>query len=272
MKSWGKLVVCAVLLSMCVGCFRIETLIRLNEDGSGKLFLRGLLSTSVQAKQQLGDKSEELAKKLGDGVTFVRAKDVESKGWRGIQAEYDFTDINKLRIGADVFEPQKSQDTAPNSETNSPELDLAFLSGKKEGPWRFRYTPGAVNELVAYHQRPKVDTDEDDPFAEAGVVLTKAPTADVGVALAASFLRPMLTGAHASLTVQVDGDIVETNAPKQPKPNSVQLFHLDLAKFAASKKFDRAVVQSWGVDRLVREKVAGITALESDQEVTVRFQ
>ena len=146
------------------------------------------------------------------------------------------------------------------------------MSFAESGPWRFRYVPG-VDKVIAFHeQEERNKTNDEDPFAEAGVDLPNAPEADFGSALAVGFLKPMLQEARFTVTLQVGENIVETNAPAKPTPRSVHLFDADLKKFANSKKFEAAIIGKWTIEKLIREKVDGIHGLPSDKEITVKFE
>ena len=265
LKSWGKLLVPALLLSMCVGCFRVESLIKLSQDGSGSIFLRCLLSDSLDSKTLNRDVSK-VASELGEGVTFVGTKTHSEKGWKGVVHEFAFEDINKLRLGklfASMF----------NTDSDAEQKSLFELD--KSEIWKFKYKRGETNELVVSHDSNSKAKNEDDPFAQAGVDLPtapKAPAADIGKALAMSMVRPMLVGASSSLLVQVDGEIVSTNAAEKTNASSAYLFHIDFEEFAKSKEFDKAMMQSWSFQRLIKEKVPGIKGMKADEKVSIKFK
>lgn len=271
MKSRGKLLVPALLLSMCAGCFRIESLIRLSQDGSGSIFLRCLVSESLDSKALDRDVSK-VASELGDGVTYVGTTKHNEKGWKGVRHEFAFKDINKLKLGklfASMDNQQEKVEAKPDSE------ETALFKLDEGGKWKFEYERGETNdgirELIVY-QEPTSKEKPSDPFAQAGVDLPKAPTADIGKALAMSMVRPMLTGASASLLVQVDGEIISTNAVGSTNANSAYLFHLNFSEFAKSKEFEKAMMESWSLQRMIKDKVPGIKGMTSGEKVSIKFK
>lgn len=274
MNSWRKSSCIVLLLALCSGCVRVETLVKLNGDGSGKLFIRYLVNESLDLQDGLEAKAKSLASKLGQGVTYVESIKIPSKqGWKGFRTEYKFTDVRKLEIG-DIF----SENSVVESDEEKNQNSVEIFPEMKDGVWRFKYKQGTSNELVAFLETPKVEgPNDEDPFAAAGVELETAPpapAAGLGQAFAISMMKPMLKGARLSMLVQVEGDIVETNAPSRPtkSANSVHLIDLDLGKFAESKQFDKAVMGSWSLDRLVKEKVQGVAAPKGGEEILVRFK
>jgi|GEM_PF-4006109 len=268
LKSLGKLLVPALLLSMCAGCFRVESLIKLSQDGTGSIFLRCLVSESLNSKALNRDVSK-VASELGEGVTFVSTKPHSENGWKGVIHEFAFEDINKLRLGK-LFASMNNEE---EKKANSTEITLFDVDEAEN--WRFNYKRGETNELIISHELSPKAKDKADPFAQAGVDLPKAPaapTADIGKALAMSMVRPILTGASASLLVQVEGEIVSTNAAEKTNANSAYLFHLDLGKFAKSKEFDKAMTESWSFQRLIKEKVPGIKGMKAGEKVSIKFK
>ena len=270
MKSIGKLVVLTTLFAVCAGCVRIDALIKLQQSGAGKLFFRCLYSESLSKNEESlspkADKLTTLSQELGEGVKFVKKSVITTKGWKGFSVEYEFSDINKLRLPfgdlADVDSDDKQEE-----QRNS------LMSLTDSGPWLFRYKPGRTNELVAFHEQPAEEkVDDSDPFAEAGVELPDAPNVELGNVLAVGFLKPILQESRLSVTLQVDGDITETNAPAQLRENSVQLFDADMKKFVESEQFEAAILGKWSMERMLREKVDGIHGLPNDKEISVKFR
>ena len=271
MKALSKLLSVVGLFAVCAGCVRVDALIKVQQSGAGQLFFRCLYSETLADQQKMpdGPKADKLVKissELGEGVKFVKTSDVTTKGWKGFSIEYEFSDINKLRL---PFGKMAEVD----SESSEEEQSNSALSPAESGPWRFRYKPGQLNELVAYHEQPKASGDDNaDPFAEAGVELPDAPNVQLGNLLAVGFMKPLLQEARMTVTLQVDGEITETNAPAKPRSNSVHLFDADMKKFAASEHFEEAILGKWSMERLIREKVDGINGLPSDKEILVKFQ
>lgn len=283
LKSWGKLIVLLLILSSCAGCFRIESLIKLSQDGSGSIFVRCLLNDSLKKSETHTRDMGKFAGQLGEGVTFVETQQLSKNGWSGVQHEFAFEDINKIKLGK-LFSSVtgEKQDSAASessesqpSESQSAKPDATPFALDENPNWKFTYKRGETNELIVYHEsNAKKKEQDDDPFSQAGVDLPKAPSADINSAIAMAMVRPLLTQARASMIIQVDGEIVSTNAAERTEPNgnAVYLIHFDFSKFAKSKAFEKAMAESWSMDKLIKEKVPGIQGPLAGEKVSIRFK
>ena len=280
-----------------VGCVQFAALVDVDASGSGKVFLRYLVSEQFDdpsrslikfgtsqaedaedaeddeqhasdSKPSLLDKiesrSDDMTVKLGEGVTFVRTQRISrGGGWRGVQAEYQFEDINKLTLpfGDALLHDDESVDTGSGDANSHTTVigtaDVAerrtFMSLVDRRTFRFRYRRGDTNELVIYHpnESTKEDETEEDPFEAAGLDVGDAPSVnvDIGSAIGATMAKVVLQGFRLTTMVKVDGEIIETNAVDQPKKNSATIFDLNMTKFVKDKSFDRAVAQKWNLER-----------------------
>ncbi|MEM7312583.1 MAG: hypothetical protein AAF497_05470 [Planctomycetota bacterium] len=303
MKSWRSLILLCVLLVPCTGCVQFAALVDLNANGSGRIFLRYLVSEQLEggpiwlnpkkadesavAKpatksatksglvEQLEANGETMAKRLGEGVKLVKSERIEEKsGWKGIQFEYRFADINKVSIpfGDDAFPKTTKTEKAKDSKETKESASLWFAD---RGPLFFRYQTGVVNELVAFHRKRKPKPAKPaDPFEAAGLKTKKAPASKVNfnAVIGNTVGKMFMQGFRVTAMTRVDGKVIETNAVDQPKSNSVILMDFDMTPFASDKRFDRAVNEKWDMERMLQEKVPGLRALPRDEEIRIRWK
>lgn len=258
------------LFATCAGCFRVESLIKLAQDGSGVIYVRGLVAESLQAKFPNKQKEEmdRLAAGLGEGVRYVGSKPISEKGWKGFRFEFTFEDVTQLSLGG-LLDFQDSEKKAKGEADTRAGSKLT-----RANKWKFEYKPGSTNELIVFRLPEEPPKQNDDPFADAGVKLPEAKSIDLGSVLASAMIRPMFSDAKVSLLLQVDGEIVSTNAVARPKPNgsTVYLMDLDLSKFAKSKEFEQVVTEDWSLDRVFKEEVPGLLGPISSQATSVKFR
>ena len=289
MKSVMTCVLVAMLLVPCCGCVQDAVLIKLNPNGSGMLIVRTLFAirgdnplaafalsksneqqpadskpgkwTEVQLKKTR-DKMAGLAEQLGDGVKLESQRTVTRAGWTGLETTFSFPDINRLRS------------SGASKATEASDSPGTTVKAKKSPDYVFKYVPGEVNELtitvVPRDQKAETRTESSDAFEDAGLELTKSPNpAD---ALGMTLVRTMFQDARISMLVQINGEIVETNAKYRPKPNSFFLLDLDLGKLVASEEFERAAAEKWGPTRMAKEKLPGLRAELPGETIQVRFR
>src|SRR6266498_593522 len=114
----------AILLALLIlpGCFQVDTVIKVNRDGSGTIEETMLVSKKLLAQMnemmqgfagQEGNKGNNKAQppdiydpaklkakavEMGSGVTYTSGEKVSTDKFMGYRAVYTFTDINKLLL------------------------------------------------------------------------------------------------------------------------------------------------------------------------------
>src|SRR5512138_2678996 len=144
MRNLGMVILCIGMLLLS-GCFQVETVIRVNRDGSGTVSESMMMSKKMlsqmnammEAFPQEGgakpqpfdlyepDKLKARAKEMGDGVTYLSGKKTDSADYSGYTATYAFLDINGLRLN----QQGEASTSAPGS-GNAPSLPVIFHFNK----------------------------------------------------------------------------------------------------------------------------------------------
>jgi hypothetical protein len=234
LRRIAAVVTCVAFLG---GCFQVETTVRINSDGSGTVEERMLMSDKVisqideMAKAFAGPEEKQepftlhdvkalrkRADEMGAGVEFVSSKAVSGDGYTGYRAIYSFRDINKLRLSQEG--PKKPGEDAG---------DAGKAGGK---PFLFQFTPGKEARLVIIPPRNDPAARKEEPKAGSG---TAPEGQEAKQALTPEQEREaaeMLKGLRFSLTIEVNGKVVASNATYR-EGGRITVFEFDLGKMGA---------------------------------------
>ncbi len=187
------------------GCLKVDTKVIINKDGSGTIEEQVLMSDAVVSmmnefmssfqdstntpeefklfkESELKDKAAE----YGMGVKFVSGEEVKKKGWQGYKAIYSFEDLNKIKM-----------ETDPNRKVEMGMDD----SAEQNEYFNFKFIPGDISELII--DRPELETGgEEETYKESE---SDEEELDEN-------LIKMMDGMSVTISLVINGDIVETNA------------------------------------------------------------
>ncbi|HEX9023788.1 MAG TPA: hypothetical protein VF799_08120 [Geobacteraceae bacterium] len=221
---------CAFSLLLLAGCFQVDTVVRVNPDGSGTVVETMMLSKKMLAQMnemmqgfagEGGAKPQPIdlyepaklkaeAAGMGAGVSFKSAKRAETADYSGYTVTYAFKDINKLKLN------QQKGSTGGDKSPSSPVL--------------FHFKKGSPAQLTIEMPKGKtVDKNADAPKEDVDA----APTNKVVSEEEAKKLLETFMGMKMALSVEVNGAIVKTNATHL-SGNRITIVDLDLAKFGSS--------------------------------------
>jgi hypothetical protein len=225
MKAF-KIVVLLVLTLALMGCFESIVLLRVNKDGSGTIEETVVISDKFMElmksfggeeegeaeeqdpidEQQLMDK----AASMGEGVRYVSAEPVKTDRGSGYKAIYAFTDVNDVRINQN-----------PGENVSPPPV-----GGEEEGPveeWlRFNFSGGRTPTLEIIYPQDVTEEMDQDESAEAEAEMDSNPEM-------MEMMRELYQDMHIRLAVEVNGEIVQTNA-SYVDGSTVTLMDIDFAK------------------------------------------
>jgi hypothetical protein len=234
MRNLGMVIMCIGMLLLS-GCFQVETIIRVNRDGSGTVSETMMLSKKMlsqmnammEAFPQEGgakpqtfelyepDKLKARAKDMGDGVTYLSGKKTDSTDFSGYTATYAFLDINSLRLN----QQGESSPSAPGP-GNAPSLPVIF-----------HFNKGNPSTLVI--EQPMEKANEKISGESSKGAGQNKPADSPGSDNEAKELIEMFMGMKMVLALDIDGEIVETNATHR-NGNRITLVEMDLARFGKS--------------------------------------
>jgi hypothetical protein len=188
------------------------------------------------------------AAQMGEGVEFVSAEPVRTDSGSGYQAVYRFRDVNLLQVSSN-----------PAENLSGPNLEAE--EGETATPIRFRFTRGATAAL-------EVQLPEPEPLSKQSG--EPAPAAEDEATL--HMLRQIYQDMKIRQTVQVEGQIVETNAAYRDG-STVTITDLDFGRLLQDDQAFRSLVtaQPKTLEDL-RLLVGGNPALRMELQETLRVR
>jgi hypothetical protein len=268
---FAKVAALAVAATLCTGCIRSATLIKVKADGSGtveqtmlvnlglmKGMFNGMGGAPAQAPGAINEADmKRTAQRMGEGVTYVSATPMKADdGFEGSKAIFAFTDITKLRVDQD---PNLSGSTTGGISTPP----------KSDNPVTFGFVKGATGDstlTVTLNDKPKGDATKTD-----------APTGgpDMDNPQMLDMMRSMFKGFKIGIDVEVAGKILKTNAD-HVAGSRVTLLEMDLSELLQDEGKLKEVQKMLGPSASVSElkpylkDVKGLKV--NDPVVTIAFR
>ena len=263
---------------LLTGCLQFDAVVKVKPDGSGtveeKVMMGGAMVSQMKAMTQAfggdkagGAKSPDLydeakakaqAAKMGEGVTFVSGKKLTTPdGSEGFTATYAFADINKLKLST------SPGDLAPGGAGGG----MSFKGKGGEAPVVFQFTKGKTAELLVKPPQPKPDAStkakKDAPSPEDAMQEAMLP-----------MMQQMLKDMHMTVVIEVQGNIVETNAQWRDA-SRITLMDLDFNKVLADPAKLKALTKIKDPNssdaKALLKTVPGVK-VETAETVKIKFQ
>jgi hypothetical protein len=265
--------VVALALLVLAGCFETITLVRVNQDGSGSVEQRVLVSSAFldmlkgigTAGEQDGESGQEAqvlvdqerlrqqAARMGEGVELASSEPLRSERGAGYLAVYRFKDVNALRLSSN-----------PGENIALPNFDPAERQAEEPRYLTFRFQPGATAVLDILLPPP----------AERQAVEPTQGAREEPDENQLRMMRQIFQDMRIGLAVEVRGRIVDTNASYR-EGSTVTLVDLDFGKLIQDEALLRKLVmaQPRGLEDM-KSLLGGIPALklELQDRLTVRFR
>ncbi len=271
-KTLGILLLGIATLAVA-GCMEIETVVRVQPDGSGTITERLVMSNEiVEMMNEMAPEGQpaelyneqelrDAAPGYGEGVTYVSAKDIETEFGKGYEASYAFADINKIHVGQDPG------DKMPGDGPVEGEDDAGDFT-------TFTMQPGSPTELVIHWpvneaKSKSVETTETASTEEAPVEQS-AEEQEAAMEMMKMAFKDMRMSMH----VEVAGSVVDSNATHL-NGSRVTLVDIAFAEFLNSEEaMTKMASNSEQSVADMKEMMALIPGLkmEIEPEVTVRFE
>ena len=265
-----KLIILPLVSLLFAGCLQVETNVHVNKDGSGTIHEKVLMSKTfvdmLKGFAQSFDDSasteeftlfteEEIkgnAINYGENINYVSHEFVSNDNWEGYIAEFSFKDITNVKLTPD---PDTKVD-AVMSEGSSEEGDYYFFKFQKE----------ETSELII--DRPEINFEEsnEDEFEQQEAEQENEEGGD-------EFLS-MMEGMSINISVEVDGNIINTNA-NYVESSKITLLQMDFSEMMKNKeefkKFKNREPKNIEEMKEFLEKFPGMK-VEIQKPVTIKFQ
>ncbi|VAX26353.1 hypothetical protein MNBD_IGNAVI01-1371 [hydrothermal vent metagenome] len=277
MKTLFKFFPIFLLVLTLTGCIDVQYKMNLKTDGSGTIeeivymnsamiqMLKGFMAMGNDSTQQkefsLFDEDElrKEAKDLGKGVRYVSGEELKDNGREGYRAVFEFDDVNKIKMNEDV-----SNKTPSMGEEETPEDDITFKFIKGSPATLMIYMPEddeGENEVEGQNEAAEGNEVESDSNSIQDEEWTDE-------------MKNMMKDFRISIQIELDGDIVETNATNVDGSNitllevSFNKLLEDPEKFKKLKGLDDA---SYEETKELLKDIPGVK-LEMNEEVKVVFE
>ena len=207
--------------------------------------------TAVPSQEQL----EEMARRMGPGVSPVSAEPLESGSAKGYKVVFRFTDINQVRLNQN-----------PASGLSGSPMAAAAADPEAEESYTFRFTRGnpGVLQIIAPPEPPQEAEEEADPQS-MGQEEREAML---------EMMRLLYKDLRVRISVELPGSIVSSNASYR-QGNRVTLVDLDLTRLledeARFRQLAMANPKTLQESKALLQNTPGIR-VELKERVEVRFR
>jgi len=291
----------ASILFVVTGCIKQKMLIKVKPDGSGNIVVRAMFNKNIvesfekKMKEQLkkmgkaGQNAPEMdpfynveslkksAKEFGDNIEYVKSKKINNAKERGYIAVYSFKNVSDLKL--DI---KKIASPMPNMGMQQPNLENCITFNlKKDGDLSkltVKIPQPTEEEIKEVNKKPEnskptpmTDQEKQQMMMQGamfGLTGTEKTKEEV--------IRKMFGGMSIDIDLEVEGELVKTNASMKDvkKSNQVKLLELDYKKM---------LKQDWLCTKIsdnktsnIFEKISAIkadgVAIENKPEITLEFK
>ena len=267
MKPIKLTIMLFILVMLFSGCLKVNSNVIINKDGSGILEEQVLMSDMVismmnefmssfedstsapeEFKLFKEDELEAKASEYGEGVRYVSGEEIKIDGWQGYKAIYSFEDLNKIKM-----------ETDPNTKVENPQDD-----GQATEHFSFKFTPGDIAELII--DRPELNSKMED---EDISVETDTENEELD-----DDLVKMMDGMTMTISLELNGEIVETNA-SYVDDTKITMLDIDFSEILKNKEtlelFKKNPPDNLDEMKAIVENIPGMK-VEFKKPVIVKFK
>lgn len=263
LKNIAALAAGIITTAAMTSCFEQDNNTKLSKDGSGTIvestivgaqfaqMMKGQMEQGGQNDMTDEGKYRDKVKRMGEGVEFVglETKDADDGGLV-ITATYKFADISKLK--------------GPMSDDES------------AAPVTFDYEKGDTNKLtINLPQAPKAAEGAKDGEGEEAAEEELTDEMKAAQKQQMQMMAGMAQGMKISMTLEVDGEIVKTDAD-HVEGNKVTLMAMDIGAILANEEALDMLdspddMNDVSTLRELASKIEGLK-IEGDEKIVVEFK
>ena len=253
-RGWRLVPLLAVLIST-TACLEYTVLLKVRPDGSGELvettMMKGQMLEMARAMTAMegeeggeGDslmagqaeekraEAEARAAKLGPGVTLASWEPITGEDAEGDRAVFRFDDVTQLDLqpAPDSGDGEEAPATGPGesirfrwADAGSGRRRLVAVFGEEEPPAETVAEGGGADDLELAAEEGAAGAEGTEGFEEM---------ADAMGAGMMEMMKPFLAGMRMRVLVEVEGEVLETDAP-HAEGSQVTLLDLDFDQILA---------------------------------------
>jgi len=235
-KNIGIILTLIISLFIISGCLQVDTVIRVNKDGSGAVertftmqkdileMIKAMSSMDTGQGQEAEDfnllNREELALEagsMGEGVKLLSAEPYETDLFEGYKAVFSFSDINSLQIN------QNPGESVPSEASEGDVVkEIVTFSFKKGNPSKL-----SIFMPNDYPSEESEDLSEPEELQAEELEM----------------IKQIYSNMRMTMSVEVDGAIESTNAVHQAE-SRITLMELDLSQVVKDEEKLKQVASS----------------------------
>jgi hypothetical protein len=277
-----RVLMLAVALVVATGCMQIENTVTIRPDGSGTISERVVISSQMSMMMESMASMDSSADESGqmfseenvrdrdpypgtqlDGVTMI-----DDMSGRGYESVYTFSDIREV-----AFRPSSPAEVMPEDAQSGGKMKIGNSGSEMLNELDMEFTPGSPATLLVRIPRDAT-ADESDVEMEREMDMEDGGDGpDMSDPQQLRMLRMMFRDARFRVAVNVEGDIVETNATHR-SGNTVTLFDFNFGEMVQDTSALRQFMEfseKENADPSEISDLPGVT-VENQKEVTIRFE
>ncbi|MFK8115149.1 MAG: hypothetical protein AB8B91_23305 [Rubripirellula sp.] len=179
----------------------------------------------------------EIAKRFGNGVSLVSAKQTENRnGWKGYELVFQVADINQLVLDESLLDPTRNED-AEEAGDAAEAVKKDDSKGKSFGSkFQFAMKDGtlevfneSLNRLGKPQEEEEASLGAADPFADAPAAMST----NIGQAAVEQMMAKALVDMRIGVFVEAANEIESTNATFQ-NGNMITLMSINVGEMMNS--------------------------------------
>ena len=278
-----RVLMLAVALVVATGCMQIENTVTIRPDGSGTISERVVISpqmsmmmesmasmdSSADASGQMFSEEDVRDRDPYPGTQLDDVTMIDDMSGRGYESVYTFSDIREV-----TFRPSSPAEVMPEDAQSGGKMKIDNSGSGMLKELDMEFTPGAPATLLVRIPRDAT-ADEPDEEMEGGEMEMEgdADGPDMSDPQQLRMLRMMFRDARFRVAVNVEGDIVETNATHR-SGNTVTLFDFNFGEMVQDTSALRQFMEfseKENTDPSEISDLPGVT-VEDQEEITIRFE
>jgi len=277
--AFTRLVLIALAVVVATGCMNLESTLTLRPDGSGEIRERVVLSAQMAAMMEsmqeqdttnTGDLSlfsEESVRNSGaySGAELASVTMIDDMSGKGYESVYTFSDIRDV-----TFTPNPG-DVMPDN-VEQPDMDDGPGGGDLSGMLEdldLEFTSGSPSTLTIRMPHDKEQGDAAGMNADMDVTTDTSEMDPQEMRM----VKMMLRDARFRVAIQLDGDIVETNA-SHVADGEVTLFDLNFEEMVRDTSALKSFMKFGDQENADPEAISGLPGvkIETQEEISISFQ
>jgi len=277
-----RVLMLAVAVIVATGCMQIENTVTIRPDGSGTISERVVVSPQMsmmmESMASMDSSAEESSQMFSeenirdrdpypgtqlDGITMI-----DDMSGRGYESVYTFSDIREV-----TFRPSSPGEIMPDNAQSSGNISIGDSGSGMLKELGMEFTPGSPATLVVRIPQDAMADDPDEEMEGEMDMDAGGDGPDMSDPQQLRMLRMMFQDARFRVALNIDGEIVETNATHR-NGNTLTLFDFNFGEMVQDTSALRQFMEfsdRKNADPSDISDLPGVT-IEDQEEITIRFE